>query len=445
MTSGACWRLVAIVAGTVLSTETASANPADTYGLGSRPIAMGGAVSADVTGFAANYYNPSGLVMADHLGLGAGVQVVTPRLQLDGERSPVSSFRALMLGFSAPGTVLGVPVAFGLGAHLTGNRLSRIVTFSDEDVRWVLHEHRPEQIFVASSVALRPTEWLAFGAGVGFLASTDGILRIGGQAAQPEFAGQTEYDSRLFHEVTAELRNERYPILGLTLLPTERVKLALVYRGQSSVVLDVDAEFDGAISLGPLDLPTYYLLESQTVQAFVPRQLVLGGSVGPVEDLRLGLDVVWSDWSSYQSPLSATHSELDLDSRGLLLQLPELPADTQLTSARLSDRITPRLGGEYRTGVGNTWELSARVGYVFERTPLAADSSPNLADADRHVMSLGAGVGAPGLWPVSGMLRLDTHLQWSLFTPRSFDGPDGRRRRASGDIWTFGFTLTVEP
>ena len=43
---------------------TAKANPADTYGFGSRSTAMGGAVSASARDFSANYYNPSGLALA---------------------------------------------------------------------------------------------------------------------------------------------------------------------------------------------------------------------------------------------------------------------------------------------------------------------------------------------------------------------------------------------
>ncbi len=42
----------------------ARANEPDTYGLGSRASAMGGAVAADATDFSGNYYNPAALVGA---------------------------------------------------------------------------------------------------------------------------------------------------------------------------------------------------------------------------------------------------------------------------------------------------------------------------------------------------------------------------------------------
>ena len=59
-----------ISVGTFLGlTSSAAAQPIDTFGMGSRSIAMGGAVTADVEDFTANYYNPAGLARA-----GAGVR-----------------------------------------------------------------------------------------------------------------------------------------------------------------------------------------------------------------------------------------------------------------------------------------------------------------------------------------------------------------------------------
>lgn len=405
---------------------------------------MGGAVASDVTDFSANYYNPSGLVLAERTTLSVGVQSVSPSLQLDGQDSPATPFRSLVLGLSAPGEMAGTKVAFGVGLNLTGDRLSRIVTFAEDDQRWVLHQDRPEQIFIAANAAVQPFEFMSVGFGLAFLASTDGVLRLSGSATQPGFAGENEYDSRLDHEVLAELESQRYPLLGLTLLPDEVLTFSLVYRGETQVVLDVDAEFDGEIALGPLEFPAYYLLESTTVQSFVPRQLVVSTSYSGVDALHLNLEVQWSQWSRYRSPLSATQSQLEVDSMGVLLVLPELPEPTQLVSARLADRITPRLGCEYSLRLRGDWSLPLRAGYVFEASPLTATSSSNFVDADRHVVSLGFGLEAPGPSPLTGRVLLDAHGAYSGFVPRNVPGPDGETHRAGGSIWVFGATLGLE-
>ncbi len=53
----------AILASAVAIVAPATALPHEqwTYGFGSRPAAMAGAVSADTTDFSAYYYNPAGL------------------------------------------------------------------------------------------------------------------------------------------------------------------------------------------------------------------------------------------------------------------------------------------------------------------------------------------------------------------------------------------------
>jgi long-subunit fatty acid transport protein len=419
------------------------ANPADAYGIGSRGIALGGALSGDVADASAVYYNPSGLVFAERLVLQVGVQSVRPDLELDGARSAAREFSARVVGFAAPGTILGVPVAFGLLAQLSGDRLARIDTFSEDEQRWVRHQDQPEQVFVGAAASLRPTEWLTFGAGVTFLASTEATLSLSGVATQPGFSGQDEYDSRLEHEVVAELQSERAPLFGVTLLPLDAWRFAAVYRGESRIALAVNSELDGEVALGPLPFPAHYELESTTIQSFVPRQVVLGASYRGFERASLNVDLQWTQWSRYRSPLSATRSELMLDTLGLLT-VPELPEPTSLVSARLEDRVAPRVGGEYRLELSRAWELPLRAGYVYEATPLGRGSSPNLVDANRHVASLGVGARGPGPSPLLGDLRFDVHVSGSFFVPRSVVGPDGTTHRARGRILVLGATLGVD-
>jgi long-chain fatty acid transport protein len=430
----------AAVSAVLASSGVACANPADTFGIGSRSLGLAGAVAADVPDFSANYYNPSALVLTERTQLSFGVQSVAPDLAIDGQASPVRSFRSFVFGLVAPGEVFGVPVAFGVGGQMSGDLLARIHTVASDEQRWVLLQDRPEQIFLAANVALRPARFVALSMGLGFLASTRAKLQLEGTAAQPGFAMQSEFDSRLDHEVVAELQSRRYPLFGLTLLPDDELRLGLVYRGQSQIELNVDSGFDGQLGLGPVQFPVHYLLESTTVVSFQPRQVVLGASYQGLSDTHVELDLQWIQWSAYTSPLAATKSELDLDTSGLVTP-PELPEPRGLESARLGDRIVPRLGVEHVLFARQRWHVPVRAGYAFLATPLEASSTRNLVDADRHVFCFGAGVAGLGPAPLTSELSFDFHAAWSKLVPRVGTGPDGQSHRATGSVLVLGATL----
>jgi long-chain fatty acid transport protein len=416
-----------------LAAAPAAANPADTFGFGSRSTALGGAVSAEVSDASANYYNPAGLAWAQATELVTGVVHFAPQLRKGDTPSAVAGVTAWQLGLVVPGRFLNVPVAFGLAAQLSGKRIARVVTFTEDDQRWFLYEHRPEQLFLVSNIALRPLRNLSVGAGFGFLASTDGLLRVTGELEQP-VAGASEFDSRLQHEVLAELSNVRYPNFGVRWQASDMFDFALVYRGEGTVTLDVDSEITGDIQFGSLSLPTRYLLYSKTVQSWIPQQLTLGVHLTPHPVLGLSLDLSWIDWSGLPSPVSATSSELSVDAQGALFPLPPLPPATQLESAHARDRLSPRIGVEVRQEHGPLpWR--ARTGYAFAPTGLEAGSSPNLLDCDAHVVSVGGGVEALRL-SARGTLELDAHGQWGQLVGRPQQGPTGSEGSRAGSSLT---------
>jgi long-chain fatty acid transport protein len=430
------WTLCAMLA------ARAQANPADIFGYGSRSSALGGAVSADVSDASANYYNPGGLGWAEHTEVSLGFVHMAPTLVQDGANAPVGAVNAWQFGLVAPGRFWGLPVSFGLAAQVSGRRIARVVTFTEEDQRWFLYEHRPEQLFLVSNVALRVTPRLSLGGGFGFLASTDGVMRITGELVQPA-SGATQYDSRLDHEVLAELSSVRYPQLGASLKVLPELDLALVYRGEGKVTLDVDSDIEGNIHFGPLAFPTRYLLFSKTIQSWIPRQLTLGARFAPTPVLDLHVDLTWIDWSGLPSPVSATSSQLSIDTRGALFDTPQLPPATQLSSAHASGRLSPRLGAELRPPWGELgWSL--RAGYAYQPTPLDADSSSNLLDADVHVFSFGAGLHLLqwGAGNASG-LQLDAQTQWGKLGQRTQAAPGGEETSLTGHWVAVGAGLRL--
>ncbi len=433
--------LTCVLVSALSASGAARANPADTFGFGSRSVAMGGAVTGKVTDYSANYYNPSGLAFSDSTQLSIGLVGMSSSLEI-GDRTSEHGFTSWQAGLIVPGEVLDTPIAFGVAAQVAGRRLSRVLTYTEDDERWFLYENRPEQMFLTANLAIRLLDNLSFGAGIAFLTSTDGELAITGDVVQP-VAGISEYDSQLEHELQADLSASRYPLLGLTWEARDDLDLGLTYRGEGSVHLDVDATINGTVLWGPIEIPIEYALLSKTIQSFVPRQWTLGARYSPIESLDLHAAMRWVEWSAYQSPVSASRADLEVSPpEGFIVETPELPEPTSQQRARLTSRLVPHIGLEYRLPTLSgfaTW--SGRAGYVYERTPLASDSVPVLVDSDRHVISVGVGVDlGPLTDDADTVLELDAHFQRGFLTEQELGAAEDRAT-AGGDFAAGGAVI----
>ncbi len=437
---------VSLVALALCVAAPARANPVDTFGLGSRSTAMAGAVSADVTDFSANYYNPSGLALARGTDLSIGYEYVSHHLEMNGQDSLVDPVRGIVGGVVAPGKIGPLPFAFGIATHLSDERLSRARTIHIDEPRWVLYDNRSQLLYLSANLALRPFSWLSIGGGITFLAATRGSFNITGTAVIPDKLGtRSKYDSQLRHEVDADLTAVRYPEAGITVKPNDWLSAALVYRGHARVNLEIDAELDGAVNYGFI-VPAKYTLVSRTVDIYIPDQVVLGTSMHPVHDLTVGLDLDWVHWSAYESPVSETTTAIDIPLPSLL---PPPTKPTPAIDPGFHDRIVPRLGVEYRFQLSRHLELPARAGYAYERSPVPDQTGrTNFVDTDRHILSLGTGF----VWKhpgkvLAGDLRFDTHAQLSILptrvtikdSPADFIGD----YRARGTMLGVGATLSV--
>lgn len=436
-----------VVAAIALFGAAASANPVDGFGLGSKSTAMGGAVSASARDFSANYYNPSGLALARGTDLSVGYVYVSQRLRINGHDSQVDPVRAIVGGIVAPGSIWTIPFAFGLAVHLPDERLSRARSMRPEDPRWVLWDNRPQLLYLSANLALRPVDWLAIGGGVSFLAATRGAFEVTGTAVLPS-GERTEYDSQLRHEVDADLTAVRYPSFGITVTPNDWLDFGLVYRHEAQIELEIDAELRGTVDTGLIPVPARYELSSTTMNAFIPRQIVLGTSVVPAENVRIGLDVTWVNWAAYESPISRSRSVLDVNVPAGF-ELPPNPKPTGRIDPGFENRLVPRLGVEYRIGVQRKLDLPVYAGYFYERSPVPPQTGrTNFIDADRHVLSLGTGFSWEDPAEVlPGNLRFDTHVSWAILPERTTEKASAADfvgdYRAGGSQLGVGATLSL--
>jgi hypothetical protein len=428
------------------------AAPEHAYGFGARATALGGAVTADAADATALFYNPAGLALAPESQLLLGYRGVTSKLQSNDEDSGAPGLGSVDGAALGRGQFLGVPVGFGLGLSLTNGHLSRVDSVRADEPRWVLRETLPELVELAAALAIRPTPWLALGAGSGFLATTTGGFEVTGTALFADGKG-SEYDSQLRHAVDAELLTSRYLLLGAQLKLPQLAgstpspvdwSLGLSFRDEAKLEQALRGTLQGNVDAGFVQVPVRYSFDAHSLVAFAPRQVVLGLSATRAA-YRLNLDVGFEQWSRYPSPVarSAAHIAADVPA-GLPLALPanmDLPAPQ---SAGFSNRFTLRAGLERKLTLPGKSALALRLGYAYLPTPAPRTSDfAQLMDASEHVFSLGAGIALSRISrSLPHALALDAHALYGHLPNRRLER-EGDIFFAKGHTLSAGLTLTL--
>jgi len=441
-------------------TSSASAQPIDTLGMGSRSVAMGGAVTADVQDFTANYYNPAGLARAGAARIGVGYFGAFHEMQVNGEDSNIDPVRGLVLGLVVPGQIGDVRFAFGLAVHLNDEYLSRSRSLPSRRPRWELYDNRPRRTFLAANLAIRPVPWLTIGGGISFLSFSSNTLTARGTLD----VTSPERRSRLEHEIRADLTTIRYPQAGIQVQPIPELSFGLVYRGSfaldNTLVARVGCEdpADPTCSTGlsfsgvGTPFPGYFDLLTQSVNAYVPQQVSLGGSWNVSPDFRINAEVTWVNWSSYISPVGRSAIRLEIDVPPALRDLVRVPdaiAGSVPIPANFQDRFIPRLGAEGIALREPGVEIRVRGGAFYENSPAPSQADfTNLIDTDRWAFSAGAGLHLDQLRPfLPGFLDFDLHFQYAFFPERTMQktslvDPVGDYR-AAGHGFAGGLTMEV--
>jgi long-chain fatty acid transport protein len=429
----------------------ARANPLDVFGFGSRQAAMGGAVAADASDFSASYYNPAGLASARGLELSVGYFHASHALAMNRQSSDIDDVRGVVGGAVVPGRLAGVPFAFGLGFHLPDERLTRVRALPQTEPRWELYDNRNQRLWFGIDAGLRVTPWLQVGGGATYMASTAATLDVSGHIDLAQ-----ANDSSLRDQVDANLASVVYPDFGARVQLSENAALALVYRGQFSLDLDVAARMRAGVGLGYTgDLTSLALaLQANTVEAFLPQQVVLGASWRPFgEALHANADLTWVNWGAYVPPVARVSTVLDVPPPEggwpAGITPPRAPAAVVVQPIEMHDRVVPHLGIEWRALARAGWEALLRGGYEFAKSPIGAQSgSTNYVDRDRHSLSLGAGLclHAPSR-VLPGDVRIDAHAQLSVLptatTTKSDPADLVGDYTAGGTIWNIGGTASV--
>ena len=433
-------RRAPLIGAVLLWTLQSPANPPDIYQMGARGMSLAGAMTAAVDDSTANFYNPAALTRSDYFQIDTGYLLTSTNLRINGEDLGVDEGSGFQMGVVVPGDIGPVRFAFGLGLHLPQDRLSRVRALPQHQPRFVYWDNRPQRVFINTNLAIRPLPWLHIGGGVTFLTETRGTLRLDGLIFGPPNTDQSTLST------TLDVRFEtiRYPSAGILITPNNDWAVGLTFRDQVNVELDLQAIVAGAVVFHPAQLPGQFDLTSFNTNLFTPRQIWLGGTYRPIEELLITVDVGWLQWSNFPAPTATVTTNVEVEglpTAGLI------PPPVGVIQPDFQDVFSVRAGVEGSLALGEHVVLDFRAGYAYE--PSGAPDQPggtNYVDNDKHTIGYGLGVTLTGWNPwVSAPLSIDLAGQAVLLTERQYhkDSPADviGDFRSDGELFTFGSTI----
>jgi long-chain fatty acid transport protein len=352
-----------------LPPPTSHAGPCQAFGFGGRAIAMGGAVAASSSDYAAMFYNPAGVAFAEGPTLGAGFVYGSPDLRINGEEQDVDPIRAFQVGGSLPlgsSKYLG-RITLGLAVHVP---TSTAMTLGAEDPakpHFVLYSIDPQRtaVYLGGSVRILPS--LSIGGGVSILAEAELNLNLSLLSS-----------SFITHHSPTKYNFD--PIFGIKFKPTKSLALAAVYRESKTATLKPELKiFVGDEQI----LPTVTIFNQFNYE---PREAVVAAMYSFRERLVVEVDVTWMDYSNYQVSTPKYEFEEEVpDWVKTLLSMNNFP------DPEFKDIFVPRLGTEFMV---NKY-FTLRGGYYYQASPVPDQrGTTNYVDADKHVISIGGGVKA---------------------------------------------------
>ncbi|MCS6798078.1 MAG: outer membrane protein transport protein [Myxococcota bacterium] len=312
-------------------------------------------------------------------------------------------------------------VRLGVGLHVPFEHALSVDAPPRDDVpSLALYENRAERMAVTVGGALALLDGaIGLGAAIRFVPSLRTPTRV---RYDP---GSSERRPRVLIDLERELPVGLAPVVGVAAQPLRALHVGLVYRGRA--VMRAEGSNDTRAGGIRLDDPIDFA-------AFVePDVLAFGVSWQPVAALRVQADAGWARWSRFVT----IHD-----------RRPDPP---------WRDMIEARAGVE----IDIVRSITLRAGLAYEPTPVPPQRRvSNFVDADRLLVTAGAGIGLEALG--LGRARLELYGAWlAMATARAHKDLDalpdddaqtpGRQIRnlgapawsGSATAWQAGLGLTL--
>ncbi len=403
----------------------------DTFGIGSKATALGGAYSAYADDPFAVYYNPAGLTQIDRPTVSIGFELLNPHLRVhnyratDGDGNRVNPYGVSFtdssdnlvvphFGFATP---MWNNIYFGIAAYIPyGLHIKWEDDPSKNPAAYNGFESYYVRGVVTPTVAIKLTDKLSAGFGISFGRSDAGTQRRIYAPSIPTLHGRV-IEGNLHDDFNISFN------VGILYKPYDNLSLGLAYRSRTNT------DFEGTVEVKGVDK-----VDAST-SIDHPEQLQFGVRYKPNKKLTLLADVVWTNWSTIGGYTVKFK-------RSLLGKKEEyFPRDWK-------DTRQLRVGIEYK------WNdfLTLRGGYFYDPSPIPDHTFDMLwPDADKKTYSLGAGFHF-------GRLTIDTVVQYvvaeykrevggeSSNLNNSYPGVSGNPGRvemsADGHLWGYGITVS---
>jgi len=207
--------------------------------------------------------------------------------------------------------------------------------------------------------------------------------------------------------------------VGVTFNLTEKQRLALTYRSPFDIEYEGDTSLSGVPGPGPISPDSDFESEIK-----FPSVVVIGYGIELSEQLRVGADVEWVEFSRVD--------ELPLDFGA---------NDAAIKGSGLSGDAIPQDWDDIWTaGFGAQWKQSDslvfRGGYKYMESPIPDSThSPTLPDGDRHLLSVGSGY-------VRDSHRFDLAYAYNIIEDRDIRSSPVPPFNGDYEIHSHIFTLT---
>lgn len=371
----------------LIAASSAFGGMVDTYGIGSRATALGGAFTATADDPFAVYYNPAGLAGIETPVVSGGMLAIQPSINVydyevnEGVASDIvkpiyeaSGGRlypaypnvqgkkdftdksdpviAPHLGFASP---LTEKISIGIAAYAPWGLE---VDWSDDPAENpgaynTYHSYYFREA-VSPTVAFRITEHLSAGVGISIGKSKVGSDYISADTGRKI---EAELEDSLNYSFNA----------GIMYTPLDWLSLGLTYRGRTETDFSGDLDVEGYGNVSALSLSYDHPEQVQAGIRFMP---------GEAKNISLEVDYVWTNWSINESQ---------------------------------TETITPPFMGITRSAVPKYWEdtnqfrfgvewdindtVSLRGGYFYDPTPVPDETMDFIwPDADKKSYSIGMGL-----------------------------------------------------
>lgn len=398
------------VAGLLLASQ-AFATIYDTFGLGPRATAMGGAMTANAQDFTAVYYNPALLVDRKDVNFGFSFQFdrmdsqvnrndLATELDCKNCTAPDTIGYSLGLLFPLAGKVKN-RVALGLAITIPSQRLLHLDAPDPNGPFWYHYQSHSERIVIHLGFGVKIFDWLTVGLGAQALADLVG----NGATVDVDLFNKTVKT----RSIDSNLATRVAPLAGIQVHPIDRLRFGVTFRAEMALLYKIPASvnLEGIGTLG---------FTVQGVTHYTPHTLSFGASWDILKDLTVSLDGEWMNWSAAPSPYVDLSIDLSGDTLKALGLEDALDIKSPSQKAGFADTFGGRIGIEYRL----TDRFAGRVGAFYRPTMVPRQSAPgsNILDADTLGLAAGLGFNFPDpleilLSPITIDLAFQTQILFS--------------------------------